>query len=52
MEGISLSVLAVVGFFTSVSIIALSLIAAASLRTIFDLMTIGCFLFSQFLMIG
>ena len=41
----SLPALAVLGFFTSVSIIALSLIVAASIRTIFDLMTIGCFPF-------
>ena len=35
----------VVGLFTSVSIIAVSVVVAAAMRTIFDLLTIGCFPF-------
>jgi ABC-2 type transport system permease protein len=41
----SLAVVMLVGFLSSLSIIAISLIVAAYLRTIFDLMTIGCFPF-------
>jgi ABC-2 type transport system permease protein len=35
----------VIGFISSLSIMAISVVVAASLRTIFDLMTIGCFPF-------
>jgi len=41
----SLVALLIVGLLSSVSIIAISLIVAAYLRTIFDLLTIGCFPF-------
>jgi ABC-2 type transport system permease protein len=41
----SLAAMMFVGFLSSLSIIAISLIVAAYLRTIFDLMTIGCFPF-------
>jgi ABC-2 type transport system permease protein len=41
----SLSAMMVVGFVSSLSIIAISLLVAAFLRTIFDLLTIGCFPF-------
>ena len=41
----SLPAMLLVGFLSSLSIIAISLIVAAYLRTIFDLMTIGCFPF-------
>jgi len=41
----SLTAVMFVGFLSSLSIIAISLIVAAYLRTIFDLMTIGCFPF-------
>ena len=41
----SIPALGVVGVLTCLSIMALSLIVAAFLRTIFDLMTIGCFPF-------
>jgi ABC-2 type transport system permease protein len=37
--------LLVIGLFTSVSIIAISVLVAAAMRTIFDLLTIGCFPF-------
>jgi ABC-2 type transport system permease protein len=41
----SLVAVMVVGFVSSLSIIAISFLVAASLRTIFDLLTIGCFPF-------
>jgi len=41
----SLVALLIVGLLSSLSIIAISLIVAAYLRTIFDLLTIGCFPF-------
>jgi ABC-2 type transport system permease protein len=41
----SLGAMMFIGFLSSLSIIAISLIVAAYLRTIFDLMTIGCFPF-------
>ena len=41
----SLVALLIVGLISSLSIIAISLIVAAYLRTIFDLLTIGCFPF-------
>jgi ABC-2 type transport system permease protein len=41
----SLPAVMFVGFLSSLSIIAISLIVAAYLRTIFDLLTIGCFPF-------
>jgi ABC-2 type transport system permease protein len=41
----SLFAVMVVGFVSSLSIIAISFLVAASLRTIFDLLTIGCFPF-------
>jgi ABC-2 type transport system permease protein len=41
----SLIALLIVGLLSSLSIIAISLIVAAYLRTIFDLLTIGCFPF-------
>jgi ABC-2 type transport system permease protein len=41
----SLSAMMVVGLLSSLSIIAISLLVAAFLRTIFDLLTIGCFPF-------
>lgn len=41
----SLVALSIVGLLSSLSIIAISLIVAAYLRTIFDLLTIGCFPF-------
>jgi ABC-2 type transport system permease protein len=39
----SLSAMMVVGLLSSLSIVAISLLVAAFLRTIFDLLTIGCF---------
>lgn len=41
----SLLAVMIVGLFSSLSIIAISLVVAAFLRTIFDLLTIGCFPF-------
>jgi ABC-2 type transport system permease protein len=41
----SLTAMMVVGFMSSFSVIAISLLVAAFLRTIFDLLTIGCFPF-------
>ncbi|MCK4693007.1 MAG: hypothetical protein KAT23_05225, partial [Anaerolineales bacterium] len=41
----SLPAVMIVGLFSSMSIIAISLVVAALLRTIFDLLTIGCFPF-------
>jgi ABC-2 type transport system permease protein len=41
----SVWMLMVVGLFTSASIIAISVVVAAAMRTIFDLLTIGCFPF-------
>jgi ABC-2 type transport system permease protein len=41
----SLAAMMVVGLLSSLSIIAISFLVAASLRTIFDLLTIGCFPF-------
>ncbi len=41
----SLTAMMVVGLLSSLSIIAISLLVAAFLRTIFDLLTIGCFPF-------
>lgn len=41
----SLAAMMVVGLVSSLSIIAISVLVAASLRTIFDLLTIGCFPF-------
>jgi ABC-2 type transport system permease protein len=41
----SLSAMMVVGLLSSLSIMAISLLVAAFLRTIFDLLTIGCFPF-------
>jgi ABC-2 type transport system permease protein len=41
----SLAAMMFIGFLSSLSIIAISLIVAAYLRTIFDLLTIGCFPF-------
>jgi ABC-2 type transport system permease protein len=41
----SLSAMVVVGLLSSLSIMAISLLVAAFLRTIFDLLTIGCFPF-------
>jgi ABC-2 type transport system permease protein len=41
----SLAAMMFIGFLSSLAIIAISLIVAAYLRTIFDLMTIGCFPF-------
>jgi ABC-2 type transport system permease protein len=41
----SLSVVMVVGLLSSLSVIAISLLVAAFLRTIFDLLTVGCFPF-------
>ncbi|MEW6367802.1 MAG: ABC transporter permease [Acidobacteriota bacterium] len=39
----SLLALAVVGILSSLAVMAISVLVAASLRTIFDLMTVGCF---------
>jgi ABC-2 type transport system permease protein len=41
----SITALLVIGVLSSLSIIAISVLVAASLRTIFDLLTIGCFPF-------
>lgn len=41
----SLAALTAVGLLSSLAIMAVGLVVAASLRTIFDLMTIGCFPF-------
>jgi ABC-2 type transport system permease protein len=41
----SLTAMMVIGLLSSLSIIAISLLVAAFLRTIFDLLTIGCFPF-------
>jgi ABC-2 type transport system permease protein len=41
----SLPAVMIIGLFSSLSIIVISLVVAAFLRTIFDLLTIGCFPF-------